>query len=174
VVFNPDFYPQIPSLKSLDGSRVSQAVRRVAPDLRAPYMIQSAIGIERQLPHNISVAVNYALTRGVHVLRSRNINAPLPGTFDPDAPGSEVRPLGDIGNIFQYESSGLFTQHQVIFSANARVNRNFALFGHVSAGRARGNADGAGSFPANQYDLSSEWGCSSFDIRVRASLGGNI
>ena len=53
-----------------------------------------AIGFERQLPLHMTLSVNYVNSRGLHVLRTRNINAPLPGTYDPNVPGSGVRPYG--------------------------------------------------------------------------------
>ena len=56
--------------------------------------MQSAIGLERQLPRNMTLSLNYTNSRGLHNLRTRNINAPLPGTYDLNNPGSGVRPLG--------------------------------------------------------------------------------
>jgi hypothetical protein len=39
---------------------------------------------------------------------------------------------------------------------------------------ARGDTDGAGTFPANSYNLSSEWGPTMFDVRHRLFLGGAV
>ena len=72
------------------------------------------MGVERQLPKNMTLSVTYTHSRGVDVLRSRNIKCAAPGTYDPLVPGSGVFPYGDIGNIYLYESSGLFNQNQVI------------------------------------------------------------
>jgi len=55
-----------------------------------------------------------------------------------------------------------------------RLNRTFSIFARYSLGKAESDTDGAGSFPANQYDLSSEWGRSSFDVRHRFIVGGTI
>ena len=41
------------------------------------------LGIERQLPFNSTLAVTLTDSHGEHLLRSRDINAPLPGTFNP-------------------------------------------------------------------------------------------
>src|SRR5207247_2332740 len=83
-------------------------------------------------------------------LRSRNINAPLPGTFDPAVPGSGTRPYGNIGDIYLYESSGIFNQNQLMTNINARMSRRVQLFGFFVVGSAKSNSDGAGTFPANQ------------------------
>ena len=115
---------------SLASAQQTQAIYKIDSHLRAPYIIQSAIGIERQLPKNITLSLNYTNSRGLHQLRSRNINAPLPGTYDPTVPNSGVRPFGSqAGDIYLYESSGVFNQNQLITSVQARVNAKINLFG---------------------------------------------
>jgi Carboxypeptidase regulatory-like domain len=175
VVDNPNFYPNLPTVASLTASRVPQATYKVDSNLHAPYVVQEVVGVERQLPHNITAAVNFINSEGVHVLRSRDINAPLPGTYNPLVPGSGVRPYGAAaGDYYLYESSGLFKQRQIISNVSARVNTKLTLFGFYAYGRAHGNSDGAGTFPSNQYDLSGEYSRSSFDVRHRAFIGGSI
>lgn len=164
----------VPTVDALTSFAQPQTTRLVAPDIQAPYTIQSVLGYERQLPYNFTLSVNYINSRTLHLLRSRNINAPLPGTFIPGVPGSGVRPFGNAGNLYQYESSGRLNQNQLIFGLNNRLNRNFSLFARYSLSKSDGDTDGAGSFPSNQYDLSSEYGRSSFDVRHRFILGGNV
>src|SRR5579862_1552308 len=165
VIPNPDFFPIIPPLATLQASLSPQTIYKVAPNVEAPYTFQEAIGVERQLPKNITVAVTYTNSHGVHQLRSRDINAPLPGG---------ARPFGGTQEIFQYESSGIFNQSQLITNVNARVNQRFSMFGFYSLNTAHSNTDGAGTFPANQYDLSSEYGQAAFDVRQRLFLGGSM
>lgn len=172
VVNDPTFYPNVPSLTDL--TPASSTIREIDAHLHAPYTMQSAIGVERQLPKNISLSVNYTHSRGVDVLRSRNINAPLPGTYNPLVPGSGEFPYGDVGNIYLYESSGLFTQNQLIANVNARVNAKLNLFGYYVLGKAESNTDGAGTFPSNPYDEQPDWGRAGFDVRNRVFVGGSI
>lgn len=174
VVPSPDFFPNLPPIADLAGNAVPQTIRRVAPNLVAPYTVQSAIGIERQLPKNTTIAITYTNSHGTRILRSRNINAPLPGTYDPENPASGVRPYGTTENIYQYESSGIFNQKQLITNFNARISPKYSLFGFYMINRARSNAEGAGSFPANQYDLTTEYGRAGFDVRQRFFMGGMI
>ena len=47
----------------------SAAIREVDAHLHAPYTMQGAMGVERQLPKNITLAVTYTHSRGVDVLR---------------------------------------------------------------------------------------------------------
>lgn len=174
IVQYPDFYPTVPAPATLQASLVPQAVTRMDPALRAPYMMQSAISLERQLPKNISVALTYMDTRGVHQLYERNINAPLPGTFVLGNPSSGIRPYGDVGDIYAYQSDGIFRQKQLILNSSVRVGSRLNIFGYYSYGHAHSLTDGAGDFPSNTYDVASDWGRAGFDIRHRLFLGGSV
>ncbi len=90
VVQNPQFF--IGDIPPLSQIAVGQPVTtyRVDPGLVAPRIIQSAIGVDRQLPKNITLSVSYYNSRGVHELRTVNINSPLPGTY----PGFRGLPNG--------------------------------------------------------------------------------
>jgi hypothetical protein len=159
-------FPTTPTLAQLEAFAVPQTIRRFAADLSTPYTLQTALSVERQLPNRSTLSINFVNARTLHVLRSRNINAPFPGTG--------VRPFAGQGNIFQYESSGSFNQQQLIVNLNNRLSTRFTLSANYVFNRAKSDTDGAGSFPANQYDLFGEYGRSSQDIRHRFSLFGNI
>src|SRR5262249_34019264 len=151
IVTNPDFFPSIPALSILEWFHSTQVRQQVNSNLVAPSVYQSAISLERQLPRNTTIAVTFADAHGLHMLRSRDINAPLPGTYDPAVPGSGIYPLGPVGAVFLMESSGLYNQHQLIVNVNSRANRNISLTGTYSLNHAMSNTDGIGTFPANPY-----------------------
>jgi hypothetical protein len=185
-------FPATPTLATLESLGSPSARWQVAPDLTAPYSIQSSISIERQLPRNFLLSATYLNTRGLHNLRARNINAPEPAApqvppavlasrfADPSGgpasaePLAAPRPIQAAGDIYQYESSGVFNQNQLIISGSNRLNKTFTLFAVYALGRAYSNTDGATSFPANQYDLSSEYARAAYDIRHRFFAGGSI
>ena len=152
VVANPDFFPAVPALTALQGLRSSQTIYTTSSTLRAPYIAQSAIAFERQLPFNITAAVTYANTHGLHMLRSQV----LPGT------------------IFLMESSGIYNQHQLILNMNAKVNSNISLAGSYVKNSAKSNTDGLGTFPANPGTSLGEYGPASTDIHDRVSVNGSI
>jgi hypothetical protein len=172
VVNSPTFFPDIPPVNSLPASIPTSY--RISPNLRAPYTMQGALSLERQLTKTVNMALTYIHSDGVHALLSRNINAPLPGTFNPDDPTSGTRPLGDIGNVYEYESDGIFHQNQFIANANWRMGTRISLFGYYVLNYANSDTAGANSFPANQYDLAADYGRAAFDIRQRAFVGGTI
>jgi len=107
--------------------------------------MQSAISVERALPHNFTTSVTFSHSRTLHVLRARAINAPVPGTG--------VRPLASVKQLLRirflwplrsesvhrypeqsFESPGEF-QHHYVFS------------------RTNSDSDGSGTFAANPYDF---------------------
>jgi carboxypeptidase family protein len=174
VVANPDFFPTIPPLSSLAGFQPTHTIQRISPTLRAPYIMQSAVSFERQLPFNTTAAITYANSHGLRLLRSQDINAPLPGTRDPLVAGSGMFPLGKPGPVFQMESTGRYNQHQLITNVNARINKDISLTGSYTLNWAMSDTDGVGTFPAKPYDFTGEYGPAATDIRHRFSLNGSV
>ncbi|MCU1290272.1 MAG: Cna protein B-type protein [Acidobacteria bacterium] len=162
--------PTVAQIQSLLPS--SSVIRTISDDLQAPYIIQTTLGVERQLPSRTTLSAFYIGSRTLHVLRSRNINAPIcPLQVNClNAP----RPDPTLGNIYQYESSGVLNQHQMVINLRTMLSQGVSIFGNYRLGFAEGDSDGAGSFPAYSYDTSGEFGRSSFDIRHNFTLGGNF
>ena len=156
-------YPAVPTLAQLTAQ--SPTITRVDPSLRAPYMMQMATTLERQITKTATASLTYLHSKGVHTLVSENINAPVPETG--------LRPLGGEQNIYQYESRGTFKQNQLIASANVR-RAKFSLFSFYTLNYANSNTSGASSFPSVPYDLSADFGRASFDVRHRAVVGGSL
>ncbi len=150
----------------------SNTITQIANDLRSPVTYQVALGVERQLPLKTTMTVFYIASRNLYLLRSRNINAPIcpTGQNCNNAP----RPDPARGNIFQYESSGVLNQQQLIVNFRTNLNPNFSIFGNYRLGFANSNADGAGNFPAYSYDLSDEYGNAAFDVRHNFFIGGSV
>ena len=184
IVTNPDFFPGIPpasELAQMSANTTANTIYQIDSNLRAPYTAQGAIGVERQVTKNATFSVTYLDSHGVHQLMTRNINAPLPGTFVSCSPGDTActpsagtRPYGDVGNIYQYESDGLFNQNQLITNINVRLGTKFSLFGFYSLNFARSNTSGVSSFPSNSYDVALDYGRAAFDVRHRLFLGGSF
>ncbi|HMF02810.1 MAG TPA: carboxypeptidase regulatory-like domain-containing protein [Terriglobia bacterium] len=190
VILNPS-YPNPFENGAGTSSTNNGSIRKLDPNLAAPYSVNSAVTLEQSLKKGWRFTVSYDVTRGVHQVRTRNINAPYPGTPLSDdlfnrlnfgmplvqaAAREEVdrmRPLYPFaGNIYQFESAG------ESFSKNMGVRlytpNNFAIakigingFVQYTLGWARDNASAV-----NQYDWRSEWALSSFDARHR--MIGNV
>ena len=173
VVANPDFFPAIPSAASL-AAQGYQSTEQVSSRLRTPYVMQTALTLERQLSASTAFAVTYTNSHGVHLFRSQDINAPLPGTYNSNVPGSGTFPLGRPGPVFLMESSGIYNQNQVVANINSRLKQGVSLFGFYVLNRAMSSSDGIDTVPANPYDLAGEYGPAATDVRHRVTFGGSI
>src|SRR5215217_4196194 len=185
-VLNPDFFPLIPTPEQLIAFSVPGTVYQLEKGLQAPYTLQGVFSVERQLPHNLTIAASYINLRTLHVLRTRPLNAPLPGTFIPGVVDSGVRPLNcadfippDINpatrcNVFEYDSSGRYNQNQFIVNFNSRFHRNATMNAYYVLAKANSDTDGTGSIPADPYNLSIDYGRASGDIRHRFVMTGNF
>jgi hypothetical protein len=150
VISDPSF-PE--AFDSGDVDVVPPPSRRVAAsDLAAPYQVNASTSLERSMARNTLITASLDYHRSFRTLRSRDLNAPLPGT-PPDADGKIPRPDTAQGAIWQLESSGMGTwsafqigmrQRLKVFNLNARYT-------------AQMNADDSNdqpfSLPANSYGL---------------------
>lgn len=169
----PPFYPAagvpIPALNQL--TQQGAQTYHIDSDLRTPLLMQTAIGIDRQLPKNITLSINYINTHGIHQLRTVDINTPLIGTYNP-VTQTGVYPLGQAAGVYNlYEGSGTFRQNQLIFNTSARINARFTIQGYYAYGHADSDVNGS---PSNPYNFGADWGRAAYDIRNRFNINGNI
>ncbi len=164
-----DFFPNVPSPSQLPNQTTSP-IYQIAPDLHAPYIMQTAFSLERQVTKIANVTISYLNARGVHQLLSIDTNAPTPGT--PKSVGP--RPNPNAGDIYQYSADGVFRQNQLIVNFNVRAGTKLSLFGYYALNYAHSDASGASNFPSDQYDLSADYGRASFANRDRLFFGGTI
>jgi hypothetical protein len=163
----------IPSLAGIPATQ--QTIWKVDPHLQAPTLWLAGTQVERQLPHNFTMTFGFYNIRIVHVIRARDVNAPFPASVTPIAPNG-IRPDPTKGEIYRVEASGQFNQRQFFIAFNSRFNRMFQFSGNYSLSKTTNDTDGQGSslFPMNSYDLSGEFGRSTFDIRHRFTIFGTV
>jgi len=169
VVDNPSFFPQVPSIPTLETLGLPQALRQVDPNLRSAHLVQFALGIEHQLPMGMVAAFTAIDTRARHLYLSRNIAAPYLGEGVAGVVTTASTPA-----IYQYESAGTLNQDQFVASLSRRFRGRIGVFGRYTYSRAFSNTDGPDSFPANQFDLSANYGHASTDIRHNLVVGGSL
>ena len=163
----------VPSVAGIPATQ--QTVWQVDPNLQAPTVFLAGTQVERQLPRNITMFIGFYNIRITHVIRARDVNAPLPFTITELTPNG-IRPDPTRGDINRYEASGQFNQRQFFIGFNSRLSRMFQLNGNYSLSKTTNDTDGQGGalFPVNSYDLSGEFGRSSFDIRHRFTVFGTV
>ncbi len=164
-VANPPFYftgnPTLDPglLTSANLSTTQATVVRVSPTLAEPYTLTGSFSAEHGFANDKgNVSVTWIGTRGVHQFLSRNLNAPLPGTYSTSDPSSGVRPLGGNGNLYQFSSDGI--RHGQTLSAAADLNPTKALsvWAFYTLQFRSGDTSGANAFPSNEYDLAADYG----------------
>ncbi len=166
---NPDFYPAVPPPGSL--TSVAPTVYRISPGLRSQYDMVAGVSAEHTFGKIGSVTASYLQIRGVHKFVSRNVNAPLPGTYNPADPTSGVRPMGGTQNVYQYSSDG--TSKGQVFFANANLNptKKVSLWAFYVHEKSDTDTAGATGFPSDQYNLRVDYGRSAQTNRNQLYTG---
>lgn len=153
VIQNPS-YPNLPAVSTLAATPLT--TYKIDPSLRAPYTIQAAASVERQVTKTATLTATYLHAHGVHQLFS-NVISTVP------APQ------------YQFESGGVFNQNQLITSVNVRAGTRLTLFGFYSLSYANSNTSGSGSFPSNPVvGIKGDYGRAGYDVRNRLFFGGTV
>lgn len=159
VIANPSFpVPPTPT------TAIPPSVIRTAANLRSPYVVQTGASVERQLGRGNSLSLEYQLLRGIRLLRSRNLNAPLNGK----------RPNVDLFNLNQVESSAKSRSQSVSLTWRGSIARRFKGMAQYTFSRSHDDTDGAFALPADNFNLRPEWGRADFDQRHRFNLAGTM
>ena len=166
VIDSPGFYPNVPPIPDLGANQATQSVWQIDSRLRSPYLLQSALTLEHQLPKNTTLALTYTNVHALHILHSADINAPVPETGAYPYPGR--------GPIFLMSADGLYNQNQFIANLNSKVNSRVSIYATYVLNKALSNSDGVNTFAANPYSWAGEYGPASTDIRNRITFGGAI
>jgi len=187
VITNPS-YPD-PFLNGTGSTTgiTSTSFRVQDPNLAAPYSFNTQVSLEQNLVKGWRFGASINATRGVRLIRTRNINAPYPGTplsdelltrlnsFDPAVQAAareevdRMRPYYPIaGNILQFESTGKSLSKNLSFRIMPPANLTLWKIGlsvpltQYTLGWAHDDASAQ-----NQYDWASEWAPASGDTRHR-------
>ncbi|MDQ2842823.1 MAG: carboxypeptidase-like regulatory domain-containing protein [Acidobacteriota bacterium] len=188
-LYNAQFNTQIP-ISDLTNVTSNAAQRyQIDSSLKAPRLMQTAVSLERQLFSHTTLNANFINSRGTHEFRTVDINAPYPtpgelppgssqfagggrGTSNSNTVG--LRPYGNIGDIYNFESDGIFKQTQVIVGVNSQVGKWLTLFSRFSYSNAHSDTDGLGTLPSNPYNFAQDWGRSILSIEENLFFGGSM
>ncbi|HEY3132807.1 MAG TPA: TonB-dependent receptor [Acidobacteriota bacterium] len=154
----------------LPPGRTPSIILPEAGDVKSPYSHQASFGIEHELLPDLAVSVDYNLNRGLHLIRSRDINVRQIGPNRFALPGLDPRFV----QINQIETTGLSMYHGLTVSGRKRFSHNHSYQVSYTFGKA---IDDATDFvtplqPNNQRDLRSERSLSAFDERHRLVISG--
>jgi len=123
-----------------------------------PSVWMASAGVEARLTPKLRLMSDYRFERGLHLLRGRNVNAPVPGLGRPDP---------SLGNVTQIESSANSTTQRLSFHLMPGMIRGGGTFWSVMYSYSRSLSDTAGplSLAADNSDFRGEWGPAPNDVR---------
>ncbi|MGH9940868.1 MAG: carboxypeptidase regulatory-like domain-containing protein [Pyrinomonadaceae bacterium] len=108
----------------------ANSIRPVQFDLDNPYVNVYNLSVQQELPWQTVVTLGYAGTRGVHLLRSNDVNTAVPVTL-PDGtlffPPGSPRPNTAFSTIELKSSDGNSWYNAMIFEVRKRWNRDFNI-----------------------------------------------
>ena len=153
IITNPRTFPNIPTPSGLPPATTIYSIN---PNLHAPYTIQFAGSVERQLTKTATLTGTYLHSRGVHQLFSSVLSS---------APAPQ----------YQFESGGIFNQDQFIANFNMRMGTRLTISSFYMFSHANSDTFGATSFPSNPLlGVSADYGRAAFDVRQRLFLIGTV
>jgi hypothetical protein len=181
--FNPPyfnvyvFFPSATSLLTLNnpfplnqGFVPPAGLSTLSPDIRTSYIQNWNLNVQHEFSGVGTLSVAYAGSKGTRLLRSLDLNQPLPGPGDV---GSRS-PYPQYSNIFFEESGANSEYHSLQISFNRRLTRGLTVLGAYTFSKSMDdtsaflgdNADR--NFPQNSHNYRAEHALSSFDMTHRA------
>ena len=164
VVNNPDFYnPNVPVVPEQGETSSRPTFYSIDPHFHAALNMQGGVGVDRQIG-KATLNVTYLYTRGIHQYLTNNVTAPA---FDP----TTYTITGSLPNQYnyQFQSGGVYSQHQVITTANIRL-RKLSLSSSYTFSEANSDTQGTNYFPSVAQNPGLDYGRASFGIHNRMFL----
>jgi hypothetical protein len=148
-------------------------VRFLDENLRPTASFQFRLEFERQLPQGWKISASHSWTRGWNELRSRNINAPVIDSANPD-PRTAPRPLGIAKNILLFESTGKTFGRVLSLTLNQSSNKRFNATLTYLNFDFKTTTDDPFLFPQSSYDSAGEWARPSWQMSHRIFINGTV
>jgi len=155
-------FPQPFPLGITPTSVAPPSIMTIDPSIRFPYVMQGSVAIERKVGRGQNyLTLEFSTMRGVDLYRSRNLNAPQPGTTTPPNP--------NFVNIDQFEASGSSHSNALTVTYKGAIHKVNLMAQYVLS-RTLDDTSGYLYTPANNYDPHGDWGRSDSDRRHRFNM----
>jgi hypothetical protein len=146
----------------------------LSPDLVAGYLQHWNVAVQRDLGPVGSLTLAYAGSKGSNLIRTSDLNQPVPGPGDVQA----RRPNPSYADILLVESTGRSRFDSLQVTLDRRLTKGLSFLAAYTLAKSMDDASsflgttGDPNFPQNSRNPDAEWGPSSFDIRHRLTLTG--
>jgi hypothetical protein len=181
--FNPPyfniyvFFPTQTSLLSLSnpfplksGFVPPASLSTLDPNMVSSYIQSWNLNVQHEIGAIGTFSLAYAGSKGTHLIRSRDLNQPLPGP----GPVASRAPYPQYSNIFFVESGADSEYHSLQFSFNRRLAKGLSMLAAYTFSKSIDDTSaflattGDRNFPQNSHNYGAERGLSAFDTRQRA------
>lgn len=170
IVKNPSFFdPNEPVPTEVLSSPSTQAIPyeySLAHHFHAALDMQASVGIDQAIGKHSTLSLSYLYTRGIHQYLTNNVSAPAFDTGSYTVIGATPASYN-----YQFQSGGLYKQHQLIVSTNTHVSK-FSLQTVYTFNHAESDTQGATYFPSVASNPSFDYGRASFGIEHQFTLQG--
>lgn len=157
-----DAFPNVVSVNQLQQFALPKSQRFISSDLETPQQNLFSVTASKKLPAGFSTNFVFSYSKSFRQSLTRNINAPLGGTFNPLIQNSGVRPLGNVGNVYETISDGKAENARISISLNLPEKIGWGNFNY-SFTKSKNDIVSGSSSPTNSYDFSREYSPTSND-----------
>ena len=168
-----DSFPNIPSLANIQQSSIGRSTLTIDEKLKSPFQTILNFSLDKNLAKHLSINIRFSTINSYRQSVTRNINSPLPGTYNEASPSSAIYPFGNRQAVFRVFSVGKNESDRLNLSLNAsdisflktKINLGFS-YGFA---KEQGNTVSGNSNYFNAYDFSGEFSRSISDGVHRVS-----
>lgn len=154
IIINPSF----PNPFSSGASQfLPPSFLQKADDLKNPEIIHSSFGAQHRISNSSLLRLEYTFQKGIHQLRSRDLNAPLSGN----------RPDLNFGRIAQVESSAFFVRNALNIGFNGSLTKKISFTLDYTLAKTISDSTGIFGLPSDNYNLSFDRSFAGNDRRHR-------
>ena len=143
----------------------------IAPNFHAALDMQAAIGVDRQISKGVTGNITYLYSRGIHDFLSNNTTAPYFNGATNTYPNAPL--TAPATNIYQFQSGGVYREDQLMATVHAQLKK-LTIFSYYAYTNAKGDTSGVSHFPSNASDPGQDYGPTTFSIRNRFLILGNV
>ncbi|HEX8736789.1 MAG TPA: TonB-dependent receptor [Pyrinomonadaceae bacterium] len=180
-----DLYPIVPSASLLEQFALPKTRRFIDNKLQTPVQSSFTVAATKKIFGGFSLILSMTAGTTFRQLVTRNVNAPLAGTFNPLDPQTSVRPFPEAGNIYGIFSNGKAKKTK--FSAQLKFPNTGKLSAYLSYSfvKSKNNVVSGSGAPFDAYDFSQEFapgtadgmhsinGYGSYQLPYGFSVGGS-
>jgi hypothetical protein len=181
----PDPYVDNPFWALMGVTRADMTISSAGPlrarffskkDAIAPYTSQLTLGIQREIFKGWSASIDAVWTKGYHLMRIENLNATIPGTYNPMTGARQRYMDNSIGNQNYQTDNGRSDYKAILVNVGKRYSQGWALEASytLSWSKADVERENSGKSDNSDFNWTREYGYTISDARHRIIINGIV